>query len=234
MAQEISTGVFFPSALAQDAHLKLVGVGVRKKLVFHVYAFGLYLDTKVIYKALKPTYAHHPVEQLNGDGKFWDALLNEDADKGLVLVMHRKISGDLLNEAFNVSLMERIQSIGLTEAGSKAETGSKAAKLKDEVEPLVALGSFKKFFAERNLKAGSKLTFHCGRGTFMQATGSDCAHGINFFSLRVSFNRTLALLILTMLFYIIAHSLGGVLTAFIDGEEVGKIGTNKSSASSHV
>jgi hypothetical protein len=167
MTQEINTGIFFPSALSQDSHLKLVGVGVRRKLVFHVYAFGLYLNTKDLYFQLKSQWNTASAEQMAADGKFWDALVSEEQDRAIVLVMYRKISGDLLNEAFNVSLMERIKQIGLTEASSKADTGSKAAKQKDEVEPLVALENFKKLFSDRNLSRNSKLTFHWQKGTFL-------------------------------------------------------------------
>lgn len=168
MTQEINTGIFFPSALSEDSHLKLVGVGVRKKLVFHVYAFGLYMNTKELYSQLKTQFGIASSEQLAADGKFWDALVTEGQDRAVVLVMYRKISGDLLNEAFNVSLMERIKKIGLTEEGSKAETGNKRAKLKDEVEPLIALENFKKLFADRNLSRNSKLTFQWQKGTFQR------------------------------------------------------------------
>lgn len=165
MSQEINTGIFFPSALSQDSHLKLVGVGVRRKLVFHVYAFGLYLNTKELGKQLKSQYAGASSEQLAADGKFWDALVSEEQDQAIVLVMYRKISGDLLNEAFNVSLMDRIKKIGLTEASSKQDKGQISNKQKDEVEPLVALENFKKLFSDRNLSRNTKLTFHWQKGT---------------------------------------------------------------------
>jgi hypothetical protein len=164
MAQEINTGIFFPSALSQDSHLKLVGVGVRRKLVFHVYAFGLYLNTKDLSKKLKSQYGSTSSDQLAGDGKFWDAVVSDEQDQAIVLVMYRKISGDLLNEAFNVSLMERIKKIGLTEASSKADKGTNSPKQKDEVEPLVALENFKKLFSDRNLSRNTKLTFHWQKG----------------------------------------------------------------------
>jgi hypothetical protein len=170
MAQEINTGIFFPSALSQDAHLKLTGVGVRRKLVFHVYAFGLYLHNKDTYNLLKSQWGQASTDQLLNDGKFWDAIMSDYQDKALVLVMYRKISGDLLTEAFNVSLMERIKQIGLTEADSKAETGNKSPKQKDEVEPLVALENFKKFFADRNLSRNTKLTFQWQKGTSIEAS----------------------------------------------------------------
>lgn len=165
MAQEINTGIFFPSTLTQDSHLKLAGVGVRRKLVFHVYAFGLYLNSKEVSLKLRAQYKGASSEQLASDNKFWDALVEADQDRAIVLVMYRKISGDLLNEAFNVSLMERIKQIGLTEASVKAERGTTSPKQKDEVEPLVALETFKKFFANRNLSRNTKLTFHWQKGT---------------------------------------------------------------------
>lgn len=165
MTQEINTGIFFPSTLTQDSHLKLVGVGVRKKLVFHVYAFGLYLNSQELVPQLKAQYAGASSDQLASDNKFWDALVADGQDKAIVLVMYRKISGDLLNEAFNVSLMERIKQIGLTEASVKAERGTNTPKQKDEVEPLVGLENFKKLFADRSLSRNTKLTFQWQKGT---------------------------------------------------------------------
>lgn len=170
MTQEINTGIFFPSTLTQDSHLKLIGVGVRRKLVFHVYAFGLYMNAKDLVSQFKGQYVGSSADQMASDNKFWDALVADGQDRALVLVMYRKISGDLLNEAFNSSLMERIRKIGFTEASVKADRGTNTPKQKDEVEPLVALENFKKFFSDRNLSRNTKLTFHWQKGTSQRRT----------------------------------------------------------------
>lgn len=166
MAQEINTGIFFPSALSQDFHLKLVGVGVKRKIVFPIYAFGIYIDQKQALKSLALSWSHQSVESILNNSKFFESYLNDDFEKAIVLVMAKKVSGNLMSDIFNSLLMSRIQTIGLSE--TERSLSSKAHKyiLKEELEPLVALESFKNMFFERKLKKSLKITFHWQKGKF--------------------------------------------------------------------
>lgn len=152
--QEPSTGIFFPGTLPQNPRLKLVTIGHKKRLIFNAYAFGVYTDPSDI-KTLLGKYKETPPEELANEREFLDVFFEDTWNKGLVLVMSRKIKGELLSEALNASLLERISRIGLT----KSEDN-----VKEEVTPLVALENFKAQFNERKIPKSTKITFEWQKG----------------------------------------------------------------------
>lgn len=154
--QEPSTGIFFPGTLPQNSKLKLITVGLRKKLLFNVYAFGIYTDPNDCKRLLSEWKNSNP-EDLANESKFFDVFLEDTWDKALVLVTARKIKGDLLSEAFNVSLLERINKIGYKTSEND---------IKEEVTPLVALETFKSQFTERKIPKSTKITLEWKSGMF--------------------------------------------------------------------
>lgn len=152
--QEPSTGIFFPGSLPQNPRLKLVTIGLRKRLIFNVYAFGIYTDPKDI-KHLLGKYKETNPDDLLNERPFFDVFFEDTWDKGLVLVMARKIKGELLSEVFHASLLERISRIGLT----VSQTDNK-----EETTPLVALENFKSQFNDRKIPKSTKITFEWQKG----------------------------------------------------------------------
>jgi len=103
---EPSTGASFPllrAAPGTDAPLDLTGVGVRKRLVFKVYAFGLYVDGAAARRELA-RWAGHTAEALAGDEEFYRALTTLNGDRLAVLHFVRSVSADQMRTAMTEAL----------------------------------------------------------------------------------------------------------------------------------
>lgn len=93
---EPSTGVGFPMEAGRG--LKLLGVGVRKKLILDVYASAIYVtpdEMKKQLKDFKPKSVYH-------------ALIYGAFPKRMVLHFVREVGGDKIKNAFKASLSKNL------------------------------------------------------------------------------------------------------------------------------
>jgi hypothetical protein len=103
---EDSTGVEFPVAReteGSDGTLQLTGTGVRKKLWFKVYAFGLYADEEVLAEALA-SWRGQSVEALRDSHEFYEALIRAPGDKLAVMRFVRDVGADSMRDALDDAL----------------------------------------------------------------------------------------------------------------------------------
>jgi len=154
LMQELGSKHHFPARLEldgkelnlkDDLNLKVFSVGLRKKLLFQVYAFGIYADEAGMGQFLSSAFAKASTgSKLEKNVVFYDSFINNGSfAKALSLVFLREITGEDMSEAFNVSIGERLQKMKQEEhtAGKKA------------------LQQFKDQFANRKLSKGATAAF---------------------------------------------------------------------------
>lgn len=103
---EPATGVAFAqtrSAPGAAAPLELTGVGVRTKLFFKVYAFGLYVDPEAARAALQ-RWTGHPAGSLAADAGLRQALVELPGDRVALLHFVMSVSDRKMREAMTEAM----------------------------------------------------------------------------------------------------------------------------------
>src|SRR3990167_6063198 len=108
--KESSTGILFPTKYrvnGDDSDLVLGSVGVRKRWLLNVYAFGLYYHPEKAEQELK-RWNTYDIEELFTNLSFYNALISSKFDKGIRMVLARTVKGADLQTAFEESLRPRV------------------------------------------------------------------------------------------------------------------------------
>lgn len=91
---------------AIDLHLG--GVGLRKRLIFSVYAFGLYFDP-IAAKPELERWNTYDLEDLVTNLSFYKALISSKFTKATRMVLLRNVKGNDFKAAFEESLGPKVQ-----------------------------------------------------------------------------------------------------------------------------
>ena len=156
--EESSSGEAFPVLLRphKNAMHTLVSTGIRKKFIFKVYAFGLYLDQFQAQSQLEKWSKNNPVK-LAKDKKFMAALLSGKISMTVRWVMQRDVDAEDIAEAFVESLQPRIDALLKPSKGAGEKELAQVAKRMKETH--LAFDTFRKFFAKDEIKEGTELIF---------------------------------------------------------------------------
>jgi hypothetical protein len=101
--KEPATGEVFPLTVTPPGGatpLALTGGGVRTKMVFKVYAFGLYVDPAEAAKSLA-AWAGKPADTLRQDKAFYTALIEVPGDKLAAMKFVRDLEGAQIGDALD-------------------------------------------------------------------------------------------------------------------------------------
>ena len=152
--QEPSSKVPFPvkleTALSGPAQ-SLMGMGVRTKTILKVkvYAFGLYVDEQAAREVMSDfTGLTH--KELEKNDAFFARILDMEFPMTLRLVMTRDVDGETMADAFEESLLPRVE---------------RAATEKNMPGGVEALEQFRQFFSIDKVTKESELVFTCADGT---------------------------------------------------------------------
>ncbi|MBP7146092.1 MAG: chalcone isomerase family protein [Acidobacteria bacterium] len=105
---EPSTGERFPLVRAgSQGALELTGGGVRKKLVFKVYAFALYADPAALRDGLA-AWRGRPAKALRADPAVYDALAGLPAERLAVLAFVREVDSRSMREALDEAIARAV------------------------------------------------------------------------------------------------------------------------------
>lgn len=106
---ESSTKISFNGSYAPENEkpLSLGSVGVRKRWMFNVYAFGLYFDPENARSELKRWNTYN-MEELVSNLSFYNAICVANFEKGLLMKFARSVKGSDLQLAFEESLKPHI------------------------------------------------------------------------------------------------------------------------------
>jgi hypothetical protein len=110
--KEPATGEVFPLTVTPpggSGPLALTGGGVRTKLVFKVYAFGLYVDPAAAAKGLAP-FAGKPADALRQDKAFYSALIDFPGDKLAAMKFVRDLKGEQIGDALDSAVARTLPS----------------------------------------------------------------------------------------------------------------------------
>eukprot|EP01122_Echinamoeba_exundans_P008989 TRINITY_DN3076_c0_g1_i1.p1 TRINITY_DN3076_c0_g1~~TRINITY_DN3076_c0_g1_i1.p1 ORF type:complete len:227 (-),score=37.34 TRINITY_DN3076_c0_g1_i1:144-824(-) len=144
------------------SNLRIFTTGLRTKLLFQVYAFGLYFDEEKYLEEFSARFGSAKADAVAKDHAFFSFAASGRFSRAISLCMLRDITGEDMKEAFNVSLGERLR---------KFEHEIKAGD--DEADPDDALHQFQSQFSGRKLTKGTRIVFvwdHHGRSirTYIQ------------------------------------------------------------------
>ena len=104
--KEPATGEAFPLTVTPPGGttpLALTGGGVRTKVVFKVYAFGLYVDPAAAAKGLN-AWAGKPADALRQDKEFYTALIDFPGDKLAAMKFVRDLEGAQIGDALDAAV----------------------------------------------------------------------------------------------------------------------------------
>jgi len=104
--KEPATGEAFPLTVTPPGGttpLALTGGGVRTKVVFKVYAFGLYVDPAAAAKGLA-AWAGKPADALRRDKGFYTALVDFPGDKLAAMKFVRDLEGAQIGDALDAAV----------------------------------------------------------------------------------------------------------------------------------
>ena len=104
--KEPATGETFPLTITPPggtAPLALTGGGVRTKVVFKVYAFGLYVDPAAAAQGLA-AWAGKPADALRQDKSFYSALIDFPGDKVAAMKFVRDLEGAQIGDALDAAV----------------------------------------------------------------------------------------------------------------------------------
>lgn len=143
----------------EAGELVLTGTGVRTwgvwPVKWNIYAFGLYVREQAARVSLR-AWRGKNLENLHRDDTLYEALLEDDFDKSLRLVLNRNIGGDDVAEAFTESLEPRFERAAEVAGGSfDANTLARFRAL------------FGDYFGAQELTKGAELVFVWLRGGTM-------------------------------------------------------------------
>jgi hypothetical protein len=106
---EPSTKIVFPATYeGSTGQLQLGSVGVRKRWLLSVYAFGLYYDMNGASEELQ-RWNTYDMDELASNLSFYYALIGSKFEKGIRMVLARSVKGSDLQTAFEESLRPRVQ-----------------------------------------------------------------------------------------------------------------------------
>jgi len=114
--REPTTSIVFPAEFdpAEDGtRLKLASVGVRKRWMFSVYAFGLYYNEEGAKRELA-RWNTYELDELRVNVSFYNNLTSSHFCKAVRLVLARNARGSDLRVAFEETLRPRIQRLANT------------------------------------------------------------------------------------------------------------------------
>ncbi len=109
---EPATGMTFAGTLdavelGEGTTLELTGVGVRKKLVFKVYAFALYADAGALRSGLD-AYRGRDADTLRADDAFYEDFVNAKVTRSAVLRFARSVSVEKIRNAFDDAIGDSV------------------------------------------------------------------------------------------------------------------------------
>eukprot|EP01122_Echinamoeba_exundans_P008990 TRINITY_DN3076_c0_g1_i2.p1 TRINITY_DN3076_c0_g1~~TRINITY_DN3076_c0_g1_i2.p1 ORF type:complete len:252 (-),score=39.04 TRINITY_DN3076_c0_g1_i2:144-899(-) len=130
------------------SNLRIFTTGLRTKLLFQVYAFGLYFDEEKYLEEFSARFGSAKADAVAKDHAFFSFAASGRFSRAISLCMLRDITGEDMKEAFNVSLGERLR---------KFEHEIKAGD--DEADPDDALHQFQSQFSGRKLTKGTRIVF---------------------------------------------------------------------------
>eukprot|EP01088_Endostelium_zonatum_P012560 TRINITY_DN26816_c0_g1_i1.p1 TRINITY_DN26816_c0_g1~~TRINITY_DN26816_c0_g1_i1.p1 ORF type:complete len:265 (+),score=82.15 TRINITY_DN26816_c0_g1_i1:26-820(+) len=149
---EKTTGVEFPSYL--DSH-RLLGIGVRKKYLFSVYAFGIYMDEKSLIQNLEEHWGENPYAKTNPT--FYQHVLRSNIEKTVRLVFTRGVGGSEIAESFRDQLEPRLKQRVYVEENPDNLNSSDLSE--QHYEATKSLEAFRTACAPLRLNKGSTLSF---------------------------------------------------------------------------
>lgn len=175
MIEDSSTGALFPESLIplKGSRHTLVSTGVRKKFIFKVYAFALYLDFVKGFDSLSPWSDKDP-DYLYNDKNLVEEMLSGEIGMTIVWALQRDVDATDIAEAFDDSLGPRVDA--LLSVASISSTlprkPEKRAKLKKNTKDSLAV--FRGFFGEEEIKEGTEIVFSwLPSGLFRTRIGED-------------------------------------------------------------
>lgn len=151
--KEPNTGIVFPATLSPDGEeLTLGTVGVRKRFLFSVYAFGIYFHESNAREELN-RWDTYDMDELRTNLSFYNAIISSQFSKAVRMVLHRAVNGNDLRIAFEESLGPRVRHFG--EIYSKGHNKVNARKI--QTNGLVALKDFQEQFAGGKMPKGTEI-----------------------------------------------------------------------------
>lgn len=169
--EEPSSGEAFPAVLRPHKSTKhtIVSTGIRKKFIFKVYAFGVYMDQVQAQLELKNWRKTKPAK-LAKDKKFMAALLSGKIGMTIRWVMQRDVDAEDIAEAFEDSLQPRIVALLKPARNAGPKELAQLTVLKKETQ--AAFRAFRGFFKKDEIKDGTELIFtRLPSGVFRTSVG---------------------------------------------------------------
>lgn len=167
--KEASSGELFPLQWTASKGImhQLVSTGIRKKFIFKVYAFGLYLDQAEAQKILEKWRKISP-KKLATNEKFLASLLGGKIGMTVRWVMTRDVDAEDIAEAFADGLEPRLKELLKTPKGASEEDQAVwAQKRKNAAKDLQ---TFRNFFPKEEMEEEAELVFSWIPGGIFRTT----------------------------------------------------------------